>query len=197
MEKGYTLTEVVILFVIFLTVAILFIPLTIDDAINTKNIKKWQMVQSNFMSIAIETGRLSAEKEHSIPDKEDFINAIKENFPINDSVKYKIKYLNGKDADNMYNFEELHQTKHNAVIGYKWLNNNSKHGEDKIYGIIMYDVNGKKGPNTWGKDIFGMNVYANKIEPFGKREDPITVSSDCSKQGSGIFCSIYDLKEEH
>ena len=31
----------------------------------------------------------------------------------------------------------------------------------------MYDVNGKSSPNVWGKDIFGFNVYKDKIVPFG------------------------------
>ena len=68
-------------------------------------------------------------------------------------------------------------------------------GEDKLEGLIMYDVNGKRGPNVWGKDVFGFNVYANKIEPFGKNEDPITLESDCSRQGTGVFCSFALLQD--
>ena len=57
------------------------------------------------------------------------------------------------------------------------------------------DVNGKKGPNVWGKDVYGYNVYANKIEPLGKNEDPITIETDCSRQGTGVYCSFAVLHE--
>ena len=32
-----------------------------------------------------------------------------------------------------------------------------------IEGLLMYDVNGQMGPNTWGKDVFGLNIYKNKF----------------------------------
>ena len=57
----------------------------------------------------------------------------------------------------------------------------------------MYDVNGRTGPNVWGKDVFGLNIYADKFEPFGKNE-PINVQKqDCSKNGTGLLCSNYYL----
>lgn len=196
MEKGYTLTEVVILFVIFITVAILFIPLTIDDAIISKNSKKWQMVQSNFMSIPIDMAKYQNMNNSISPTFENFIKALENNYPLKSVVDYKIKYLNGDKPDEMYNFDKIYTTKNGAAIAYKWFNTETKNGEDDIIGIIMYDVNGKRGPNIWGKDVFGMNVYSGKLEPFGKRENPISIASDCSKQGTGVFCSAYILKEE-
>ena len=61
----------------------------------------------------------------------------------------------------------------------------------------MYDVNGKKGPNVWGKDIFGLNIYNDKFEPIGKNE-PINIQKqDCSKNGTGLFCSNYYLIGGH
>lgn len=196
MEKGYTLTEVIILFVIFITVAILFIPLTVDEAIVSKNSKKWQMVQSDFMSIPIDMQKYQNLGNNSEPKFEYFLSAFKDNYPLKNTVKYKIKYLNGNTPEDMYKFDEIYNTKNGATIAYKWFDKDQKQNDEKIYGIIMYDVNGRRGPNVWGKDIFGMNVYASKLEPMGKREDPINVSSDCSKHGTGIYCSTYVLKEE-
>ena len=48
MEKGFTLTEVIILFVIFITVAILVVPLSVDDAITKNSTSKWKRVQSSL-----------------------------------------------------------------------------------------------------------------------------------------------------
>ncbi len=47
------------------------------------------------------------------------------------------------------------------------------------WGWIYVDINGAKGPNTYGKDIFGFGIYANsswnksqqpKLIPIGMRE---------------------------
>ena len=104
-----------------------------------------------------------------------------------------IKYMNGDVPESKYIFDEIYNTDDGATLAFKWLDTSSINGEDKLYGILMYDVNGKRGPNVWGKDVFGMNIYANKVEPIGKSEDPITIESDCSRQGSGVYCSAYYL----
>ena len=155
------------------------------------------MVQSNFMSIPIDMQRYQSENKNTASFRETFLKALEDNYPLKDVVKYKIKYLNGDHPESTYDFDKIYTTKNGATIAYKWIETNSKQGEDKIHGIIMYDVNGKHGPNIWGKDIFGLNIYNAKLEPLGKREDPVSIASDCSKQGTGVFCSIYILKEEN
>ena len=44
MKKAFTLVEVVILLVIFVMVAMLVIPLSIDDTVQARNISKWKQV---------------------------------------------------------------------------------------------------------------------------------------------------------
>ena len=51
MKKGFTLVEVSILFVIFLIVAFLVAPLSLDDTLQAKNTSRWRSVQSDFMNI--------------------------------------------------------------------------------------------------------------------------------------------------
>jgi len=193
MEKGFTLVEVTILFVIFITVAVLVIPLSVDDAVTAKNTEKWHRVQSGFASIPInmmDSERFRNSKEVNL---EDFISALIKVHPLKNVVNYRIKYMNGEIPEDKYQFNEIYNTDNGASIAFKWFKDNNMHGEDRIEGLLMYDVNGRKGPNVWGKDIFGMNIYDNKIEPFGKNEDPMTVESDCSKQGTGLYCSFYYL----
>ena len=62
----------------------------------------------------------------------------------------------------LYRFKDFKQTYSNAVISLKLLENSKK----DVHGILMYDVNGTTGPNTWGKDVFGLNVYKDKFLPF-------------------------------
>ena len=195
LKDGFTLVEVVILFVIFLTVAVLVVPLTIDDAITAKNNAKWQHVQSGFASIPISMMNSQSYKDSGVISLEHFITALIKIHPLKNVVSYKIKYLNGDIPDEKYTFKEIYNTNNGATIAFKWFDNSSANGEDKIEGILMYDVNGKHGPNVWGKDVFGMNIYANKIEPFGKNEDPMSIEDDCSRQGRGLYCSFTALQE--
>ena len=51
MKKGFTIIEVSILFVIFMIVAILVAPLSLDDTIQAKNTSRWRNVQSDFSNI--------------------------------------------------------------------------------------------------------------------------------------------------
>lgn len=48
MKKGFTLVEVSILFVIFLIVAFLVAPLSLDDTLQAKNTSRWRSVQSDL-----------------------------------------------------------------------------------------------------------------------------------------------------
>ena len=189
LKDGFTLVEVIILFVIFITVAVLVIPLTVDDAVTAKNTAKWQHAQGGFASIPINLMNSKNYKEKKIITLEDFITALIKIHPLQNVMNYKIKYQNGDTPDERYTFSEIYNTDNNATVAFKWFEDSAKTGEDKIYGLLMYDVNGKKGPNTWGKDVYGFNIYANKIEPLGKNQDPIAIETDCSRQGTGVYCS--------
>ena len=190
LKDGFTLVEVIILFVIFITVAILVVPLSFEDAVTAKNNAKWQHVQSGFASIPINMMNTQTYKTSGVVSLEHFIAALIKVHPLHNVVNYKIKYMNGETPEDRYKFNEIYNTDSGATIAFNWFDDNEKiAGEDKIEGVLMYDVNGKRGPNVWGKDVFGMNIYANKIEPFGKDIDPTTVVSDCSRQGTGLYCS--------
>ena len=53
MKKGFTIVEVSILFVIFLIVAFLVAPLSLDDTMQAKNTSRWRGVQQDFTNIYI------------------------------------------------------------------------------------------------------------------------------------------------
>ena len=48
MKNGFTIVEVSILFVIFLIVAFLVAPLSLDDSRQAKNTSRWRSVQEEF-----------------------------------------------------------------------------------------------------------------------------------------------------
>lgn len=59
--------------------------------------------------------------------------------------------------------------------------------------IIRIDVNGLKGPNKAGKDIFSVWVEKNKVTPYGIQGDHSNVSS-CDSTG-GLGCAAKYLME--
>ena len=186
MKKGFTIVEVSILFVIFLIVAFLVAPLSLDDTMQAKNTSRWRSVQQDFSNIFYS---IRTQNEQNLVDlgtiiKSHINNEIKET-----TSPYKISYMNGTNPDINYRFSDFNITYSNAIISF----NIFEVPENDIIGNLMYDVNGKKGPNIWGKDVFGMNIYKDHFEPFGKNESISAQKQDCSKNGSGLFCSNYYL----
>ncbi len=105
--------------------------------------------------------------------------------------KYSSYYLNGVkvlQGDDYY-FNNLYLNKNNKIVGIKDIK------DDDIYHpafIMMFDMNGLKGPNTWGKDIFGINIFVDgKITPIGAGWDIEQLKQDCSTSGTGVSCSYY------
>ena len=120
LKDGFTLIEVIILFVIFITVAVLIIPLSVDDAVTAKNTAKWQHVQSGFASIPITMMNSDRYKKTKQISVEDFIAALIKIHPLQNVISYKIKYLNGDTPDEMHTFSEIYNTDNGATIAFKW-----------------------------------------------------------------------------
>ena len=186
MKKGFTIIEVTILFTIFIIVALLIAPLSLDDTRQAKNTYRWRSVQADFSNIfyTINTQRM----DENINFKDAFETTITND--INSSTEpYKITYLNGTFPSDTYRFNDFKITGSNATLAYKLFDN----AQDGIIGKLMYDVNGKNGPNVWGKDVYGMNIYIDKFEPFCKSDSIAVQKLDCSRNGTGLCCSNYAL----
>ncbi len=104
---------------------------------------------------------------------------------------YNQYYMNGnkvKPTDPFY-FDRLYNSSNGQIIGIKDIK------DDDIYHpgfIMLFDMNGLKGPNTWGKDIYGINIFVDgKITPIGAGWNIDNVKQDCSETGTGVSCSYY------
>lgn len=62
-------------------------------------------------------------------------------------------------------------------------------GTTNVCGLIWYDVNGAKGPNTFGRDVFHFAVKSNEIVP--------AQYNDCNKNSNGWGCSNYIILNEN
>lgn len=105
--------------------------------------------------------------------------------------KYTTHYMNGikvQKGDEYY-FNNLYKGESDTIIGIKDIKD-----EDVFHPgfIMLFDMNGLNGPNTWGKDIYGINIFVDgKITPLGAGWDIRDIQQDCSEHGSGISCSHY------
>lgn len=63
-------------------------------------------------------------------------------------------------------------------------------------GRIDVDINGFKGPNKYGKDIFPIHVISSGLKPFGTQEDDLPDNCEnTTGTASGFSCSAAYLRE--
>ena len=184
MKKAFTIIEVSILFVIFLIVAFLVAPLSLDDTMQAKNTSRWRNVQTDFSNIFYSVNTQTNQEEF----KNKFVSVLSDEFT-GDIKPYKITFLNGTFPNSTYRFSEYKTTANNAVVAVKFF----ERPQGDLQGLLMYDVNGSSKPNVWGKDVFGFNIYPDKFEPFCKNEPVNIQKQECSKDGTGLCCSNYYL----
>ena len=186
MKRGFTIVEVSILFVIFLIVAFLVAPLSLDDTLQAKNTSRWRGIQSDFANIFYTINTQTDVEEHNFKDT--FNNVISSQIKDNQKA-YKIVFYNGTFPSSTYRFNEYKQTLAGAVLAVKFY----EKPINGLQGLFMYDVNGSSEPNVWGKDVFGFNIYSDKFEPFCKEKSINEQKQDCTKNGTGLCCSNYYL----
>ena len=187
MKKAFTIVEVSILFVIFLIVAFLVAPLSLDDSLQAKNASRWRNVQSDFANIFY---AINAQKEDENFDFKTAFESVMSGEVKGNVDLYKITFLNGTFPNSTYRFNDFKLTQTNSVVSYKLYET----PQDGVLGLLLYDVNGSVGPNVWGKDVFGLNIYSDRFEPFCKNDAISVQKQQCSKNGTGLCCSNYYLQ---
>lgn len=192
----YTIT----LLVIF-TGILLFIPTSLQSTVQANFITKWKDCYNKltYMHDVIlkhekEQILTSFKRAKTAEEREAlFRQLIKPYFRLNKSKttkRYSAKYLNGErvKTTDLYYFSDIYLTDKNMVVGIKDVP--PEMDEENLF-LMMFDINGILPPNTWGKDIFGAKIYPNKVEALGEGNKLQLVKSDCSEEGSGLFCSYY------
>ena len=107
MKKGFTIVEVSILFVIFIIVAFLVAPLSIDDTVQAKNTSKWRVVQQEFTNIY--SSIISEDNEAPLPFSANFETII-DNDVKEDIKPYRIKLMNNTLPESLYTFNDYKST---------------------------------------------------------------------------------------
>ena len=113
-------------------------------------------------------------------------------YEANNLIKnYKPQYMNGKPVDkkDFWHFDKFHKSESGLIVGIKDIEN-----ENTLEPAFMMlvDMNGIKAPNTWGRDIYGVDIYADgKVRPLGYNWEVDKLKKDCSSTGTGISCSHF------
>lgn len=192
--------EYTITLLITFTAILLFIPTSLQSTVQANYITKWKecfdklsYMQDVILKHEKEQILTSFKRAKTTEEREAlFREIIKPYFRLTTSKatkKYSIKYLNNKKvlSDDLYYFSDFYLTDKNMVVGIKDLP--IEKGKDLF--LMMIDVNGVLPPNTWGKDVFGIRIYSDRIEALGNGNSLQLVKDDCSENGSGLFCSYY------
>ena len=192
-KSGFTIIEVSVVFLLILGVTFWVVPKTLNSTKQAKLISKWSQTYSE---IEYTFSAIKAQLNGSIfSPKNDLLTVIKPYLRITTKLDtpYQQYYMNKKEvkSTSIDHFDSFYLTSSNEIIGLKLIN--QKCDKEQICASVSYDVNGILLPNTWGYDVFGINVYKDKIEPMGKNVEQDILKYDCSKIGSGVDCSYYYL----
>ena len=202
-KKHFWQTEYSIILLVIFSAILLLMPMSVQNTTQAMFISKWneQYNRIDYMFTVIDTHisddiiknfdetKTSREKEQLLLMLvKPYLRIDTERHP---PKHYKPRYMNNtkvfKGQD--YYFDEFYFTENNIIAGIK----DVKNVDNKTpFFMMMFDLNGLMPPNRWGKDIFGVYIYdMGKIEPFGSELGMDELKKDCSKEGTGVYCSYY------
>lgn len=203
-KNGFTIIEVIAVFLLILGVTFFILPMSLDNTKQARLISKWTEVYSEmeymFSVIKAQTDGYLEEQFKRAPDNkgrtELLLGVVRPYLRIKSGVAtsdYSQSYMNKTPVreNDRYYFDNFYYTSSDQIVGLKWFTKNCK--DETVCGVIAMDVNGITPPNTWGKDVFGINILKSSIEPIGKNMDQDVLKNDCSAYGNGIYCSYYYL----
>lgn len=202
-KKGFTIIEIVVVFLLMLGVIFLAYPKSVNSTRQAKLISKWseKVSELDYMFSVIKAQKNGdIDEQFSKTQSEDerkkiLLDTIKPYLRITseNNAPYEPVFMDKAPVTygSKYYFDNFYLTSSDELVGLKFINSNCKAGE--ICFIMAFDVNGLTSPNTWGYDIYGINVFKDKIEPFGKDLNADVLKNNCSKLGNGVYCSYYYL----
>lgn len=199
LKKYWKLEYTVTLFLVF-GVILLLLPVSFENSIQARFISKWNEIYSNTgYTFSVIRAHISDdilksfnEAKSSQEQEKLLLQLIKPYMRIdteNTPKNYNLHYMNKSRVKkgDLYYFEDVYFTDNGNVVGIKDI---KEQGDEPMF-IMMFDVNGVLPPNRWGRDVFGINIFEDRIEPFGQNLPTDELQKDCSNNGSGVYCSYY------
>lgn len=203
MKKGFTIIEIVLVFAAIFVVCLIVFPMALDNTKQARYISDWKKtyydIEYILEAVTLQMTDDVQKKIAKATDSDDYekimLEILNPYLRIKTSVdtnNYKMNFMNKTPLtqENIYYSKYIYETYSGKYIGMKWNKSKSK---KILSGIMFYDLNGQEEPNTWGKDIYGVNIVNGKVEPIGKHMNLAALNYDCSRKGTGTYCSYYYL----
>ena len=222
MRKGFTLAEVLITLGIIGVVAALTMPGLIANyqkkAYVTQLRKSLAVWENAIAMMKVEAGDTNArlsDTELSVMQSNYAAGNVAEQARVEPIIK---KYFNIVKIDNSpIKYQRLDKSSESTNNDLKWYMNDGSiymvnvlnantppAGGTSFYGIVYIDVNGNKGPNTWGRDAFSyfIDVYGHLVPRYSSytalvspMTEPnwLTDTSRCGVAGSSDITGVSGL----
>ena len=223
-RAAFTLAEVLITLGIIGVVAAMTMPVLIQnhrEKVTVTQLKKTYSVLSQAMLMAVnENGTADMWDAYQSENDGDSEESVTRFTPVNLVKQLKVakdcgftsngcfpaaeyKALNGaaeRDFENLSRYYKIVLSDGTmlALEGYEPQKDVFDGVEDRAYGEIWVDTNGKKFPNKVGKDLFLFLYKKDRILPYGyNNTDKPLSSTGCSTAGTGYNCTAWVLYNEN
>ncbi len=225
-KSAFTLAEVLITLGIIGVVAVMTMPPLIEKhqkQVTIARLKKIYSVLSQQILFA-NTQDIRANEYLSVGDKlsagaaEDYFKIYWLNYfngasilngsPYGGYDACQLKYLNGDCYQaNIYTKYDYGRVLFSTNDGYilyvnimQWSLDSPDSLGDPLFSAsqnVLIDINGLKGPNKLGRDVFRavMNYNKNNVMPYDTEKSVDAVNRDCSKTGRGEACFAKIVKD--
>lgn len=206
--KAFNMVELMIVVCLMLTTVILCLPVVFNNTKEAKIISNWKKsyteMESNFEVFNVSDKEdVEAVCKMKNPDEKSSeifkIFSPYLNVDLNQNPKtlksYNYKFKNGAQIPMKSQFftKNFSYQDSGNIVAFKWLTCDCT--EEDACAVVLFDMNGTKKPNRIGKDIFVINIFKNRIEPFGASLSNRELSQECSNPNTnGVNCSEYYLR---
>jgi prepilin-type N-terminal cleavage/methylation domain-containing protein len=201
-KKGFTLAEVLITLLIVGIISSIVIPGIIADTQQAEYKTAWKKTYSSinqaYSQIMMDNGGTFVRVATNDSDLRNlFMNKMNYITTCDDTscAASSLRKLNGT-SESFYNFNNNLVLSDSTILSIFHIDSTTcaftSHVGIGTCAWMMVDINGKKSPNQWGKDIYGIWILNNKILPWGVdpvgAANPTWVENTCSTSSSGYGC---------
>lgn len=199
-KKHYLKLEYSIFLLVLLAVFMLFLPVSFENSRQATFISKWneKFNRVEYMFLVIKTHITmdiisSMNKAKTPEEREKILIALMRPYLRIDTEKrpknYKPRYVDGTRVikGQEFYFDDFYYAENKTVVGIKDVKSQSS---DDVLFLMLFDINGGRLPNRWGKDIYGVAILeGGKVEPLGFNLEMKELKENCDQIGVG--CSYY------
>lgn len=205
-KNAFSIVELMIVVFLLVGIASILVPMNLSNLKQAERVSLWKNTYEEIkysidvmkakrpeLSELIASGK-AGDTIEAFDIVKPYLN-IKDDDSYNDKLKnYHYKFLNGQKVKKKSDFytDDFVILESGVIMGFK-VNNDVVNSNNSHRAIMLFDVNGFDRPNRIGKDVFGLYLYSDRIEPFGEGYSDLALKTNCSPLGTGVLCSKYYL----